>query len=110
MRYAHRKFLVTRNVVEEDGVVETLAGSIPVKRGEILLTNEFGDVDIATEEYFNRYYVPVEKAKEKKPEKKLSPFEEQYFLNAYEEMSKLNQIEDEDYINEMTKLVSNKAL
>jgi hypothetical protein len=109
--YANKSFLVSTHTVENNGYIETMSGSIPVRVGDIVTTDHYGNVEVTTKEVFNERYVPVSKVKvEDKREIKLSPFEEQY-TNAFYSYNGLNdQVEDPEYIEELKNFVKNKAL
>ncbi len=110
MKYAHRKFLVTVNRVEENGVLNTITGDIPVSKGEIVLTDIDGNSFPLTEQRFKDYYVPVEQIEEEtKPGKDFSDAD---WANAFADMADvyktLDDYDNENYIND--ELVRNKAL
>jgi hypothetical protein len=96
---AHKKFLV--NVVEakEDGVLLTINGDIPVRKGELIAHNQFGEASIMPKDYYDRNYVPVKKVKKK------SLFAEAY-EQALGEFSLDSSFEDQDYITK-TKEINN---
>lgn len=110
MKYTHRKFLVTVNRVEENGVLNTISGDIPVSKGEVVLTDDYGDSIAITEKRFNEYYVPVEQIKEETKVGK--DFSDADWANAYADMADvyktLDDYDNENYIND--ELVRNKAL
>lgn len=108
MLFAHKKFLVTAELVEEDTIIETISGEIPLKKGEWKLTDIDGNTFPITHTRFKDYYVSVDLAKEKQPRKKPSPFEEAYAKQLVE-FGGLNQTEDETYIQGTKKLVQNKV-
>ncbi len=60
--YADKRFLVSINRAEEDGILHTQYGvSVPVKRGEIVVHHQSGNDVVLTEDQFNKYYIPVRK-------------------------------------------------
>ncbi len=108
--YAHKKFLVSVNRAEEDGVLLTQFSELPIKKGELFAVDRLGNTFPLADKYFKDNYVPVERVNQKRT-KQLSPFEEQYYKTAYEEMAKLNSEEDSTYIEgTKEKLQSNEVL
>lgn len=106
MYYVHANSLHTVSRIEEDGTLETINGGIPVKVGELKITDEFGNSDVISETRFKEYYVPVERVKEKPAKKQLSPFEELYAQQIAEFNGTLKQDESDLHIK---KLVEDKA-
>ncbi|MFO1442977.1 hypothetical protein KDN24_07065 [Bacillus sp. Bva_UNVM-123] len=98
MLFAHKNSLVTVSEVEEDGVIQTFSGEFPIKKGELKITDEYGNSDVITRCRLNEYYVPVKKVKQVNVVTK-SPFEEAY-LNELAENYKQDWVNDEDYIFE----------
>jgi len=107
MQYAHRGFVVSMNRAEEDGTLLTFNGEIPVKKGSIILTDLEGNSTTISDTRFSQLYVPVERVKEKKPKKQLSPFEEMYARQIAEFTGTLKQDESDLHIKD--ELVSDKA-
>lgn len=98
MLFAHKKSLVTVSEIEEDGILETFSGSFPVKKGELKITDEYGNTDVTTISRLGEFYVPVEKIKNTKVKVK-SPFEEAY-LDEIARNYKQEWVSNEDYIFE----------
>lgn len=59
--YAHKKFLIHVNRAEKDGVLVSQVADIPIKKGELFGTDQLGNVEPLTDEYFERNFVPVVK-------------------------------------------------
>src|SRR5690554_5475282 len=57
--YAHRKFLVNVNRAEEDGVLTSQFVDVDVKKGELFITDQSGNVETMSDEFFEKNYVPV---------------------------------------------------
>lgn len=109
MLYANKKFLVHVNRALSDGMLHTRFGdSVPVKAGEIICHDQEGNGFVITQQRFDELYIPVEKV-QRKVSRQLSPFEEQYYTSLFEEVGKLNQTEDEQYITGTQALTKNKA-
>ena len=106
MQYAHRNFLITVNRAEEDGTLLTMAGEIPIKKGELVGCDLEGNSFVLPDSRFETLYVPVQRVKEKK---KMSAFEEMYAQQIAEFNGTLKQDESDLHIKN-DELVSNKAL
>jgi hypothetical protein len=100
--YAHKKYLVRFDEMQEDGVLDTQCASISFLKGDKLATDCFGNKWVVSKGQDEEYYVPVE-LKLDRPRKKPSPFEEEYTKKFFE-MSTLNQNEDEEYIKGTRKI------
>jgi hypothetical protein len=109
VKFAHKKFTVDARQATNDGYFETINGKQFYFEGDWILTDMLGNSFVLTDKRFKEWYVPVE-VKQKRNSKELSPFEEQYYINAFAEMSQLNQEEDVDYIEGTKKLIENKKL
>jgi hypothetical protein len=107
MLYANNKFLVSVERVDEDGELHTVNGSIPVWKGNLIMTDQYGNQSVTTESYFYENHTPVRKMKHAQPKKKKSPFEIQQIAEGYNCLK--NSIEDESYINGQMELTRNKA-
>lgn len=59
MYYAQKQFLVTAKRVEKDGWLTTEIGEVPVKKGEIILTDHNGNSFTTKDEFFKEDYVSV---------------------------------------------------
>lgn len=106
--FAHKSFLVTISEAEEDGELHTINGTIPVRKGEMIAHNQFGEPSIMPRDYYERNFVQVAKVKKQKKFVK-SPFEEEY-EKQLREFSNLefNNLEDEQYINGTRELHKNE--
>lgn len=82
MYYAHKQFLVTARMVEEDEWLSTDNGEFLVKKGNIILTDYNGNSFPTTPEFFKIDYVPV-----KLVNKKINVEE---MAKGYQEMSEIN--------------------
>ena len=91
--YANKSFLCSLDVAKEDGLIDTYWGSLPVKKGELLLTDQNSNTFPVTEQKFKDSYVPVKKENTIRASQ-LSPFEEQ-MIKGYIEMGKINKEEAE---------------
>jgi hypothetical protein len=65
LHYANRKYLVTANEVEEDGILYLIDGKIKVLKGNMILHNELGEVSVMPKDFFERNYIGVQKVKKK---------------------------------------------
>jgi hypothetical protein len=105
---AHKKFLVTVVEAKEDGELHTINGTIPVRKGELIAHNQFGEPSIMTRDYYERNYISVEKVKKQKKFVK-SPFEEAYEKQLIEFNNlEFNSLEDEQYIEGTRELHKNE--
>ena len=98
MKYAHRSFLVEVEVAKENGIIETQFGSIPVFKGEMILEDSNGKLEVMSESFFNKRYVPVEEVVVKGDS--ASSYEA-----AYKEFSLDSNEEDEEYITDFQRKV-----
>lgn len=107
MLFAHKKFLVTVQELEEDGTLHTIGASYPVFKGEMLLTDEYGNKFTCTKQRFEEYYIPVQKVKPRKSKHK--NFEEEY-IKALQSFELGSTEEDKDYINKTKELIKSKPI
>lgn len=107
--FSHKAYTVTGVQMKEDFTLTDQFTSYNGKSGDWLVENHDGKKFILPDAYVQEQYVEVEKV-EVKQEKQLSKSEEDYYVNAYAEMSQLNNDESEFYIKRNISLVSNKAL
>lgn len=107
--FSHKAYTVTGVQMKEDFTLTDQYTTYNGKSGDWLVENHDGKKFILPDAYVQEQYVEVEKVEVKQTTKQLSPFEEQYYKNAYEEMAKLNNDESELYIKKKIDLVSNKA-
>jgi hypothetical protein len=108
MYYVHMGDLLSVNRVEEDGTLLTQSSEVPVKTGDIIITNEFGNSSVVPEDTFYKFYKPVRKVrKSRKPT--TSPFEEAYAKQLME-FSLDSNIESDEYITGTRDLIQNKPL
>lgn len=96
---AHKKFLVNVVPAEEDGVLHTINGDIPVRKGELIAHNQFGEASIMPKDYYKRNYTEVQRVK------KRTEFAESY-TQALNEFGLDSQFEDDYYITK-TKEINN---
>jgi hypothetical protein len=109
-RFVPKNAVVTMEQVHENFELEDMYTTHIGKAGDWICTREEDKSKfILADEYVKEMYVEVEKVEVKQTTKQLSPFEEQYYKNAYEEMAQLNNDESELYIKKKIDLVSNKA-
>lgn len=59
MKYSLRTFLVDVVVAEDNGIIETEVCGIPYSKGERILTDMNGRVQVMSESVFKKHYVPV---------------------------------------------------
>jgi hypothetical protein len=102
MYFAHKKFLVRFEEMQEDGMLHTQFTSIPFLRGDKIATDYLGNKWVVSKGQDDEYYVPVE-VKLNAPSKKPSPFEEEYLKENYKQVWTTGD-EDEDYINGTRKI------
>ena len=88
---AHKKFLVNIIPAEEDGVLYTINGDIPVRKGELIAHNQLGEASIMPKDYYERNYIPVKKVKKR-------PLFAEAYAQAAVEFSLDSNIESDDYI------------
>lgn len=95
---AHKKFLVNVIEAEEDGVLNTVDGTLNVRKGDLILHNQLGEQSVVSKSYYNENYFQVQKVK------KSSEFAKSY-AQAASEFSLDSQFENPDYITK-TKEIS----
>jgi hypothetical protein len=79
MLVVSNKHLYSVNEVEEDGFILTVNGEIPVKKGNLVLHNEFGNTKIETNNSLYEGYTSVNEVKGgRKTKRNLSEIEEMY--------------------------------
>lgn len=93
MYYAQKQFLVTARFVNEDEWLSTDYGEYLIKKGNIILTDYYGNSFPTTPFFFKEDYIPVSLVKREIDIEKMA--------RGYIEMSKLSQEEDGDYINRL---------
>jgi hypothetical protein len=102
--YSHKKSLIQVERIEDDDVLITQSGNIPVKKGMLIAKDDFGNIYPMNEEDFNSNYALVKKVE--KP--KMSSFEEAYAQQLMEFGSLDSNFEDEKYISKTLELSKNK--
>jgi siroheme synthase len=96
MLYADKRFLVHVNKAETDGELLTINGSIPVRKGDVITTNQLGNQSVLSEVVFDNNYDAVKKAK------KRNTYDLDDIASAYMEMGKLiEETNNDDYIFEV---------
>lgn len=98
MKYSLRTFLVDVEVAEDNGIIETEICGIPYSKGERILTDMNGRVQVMSESVFKKHYVPVEEVVVK--EDSASSYE-----TAYKEFSLDSQVEEQEYITDFQRKV-----
>lgn len=98
--YAHKSFLVHLNRAESDGILQTMEVDLPVRKGELIATDQRGRQTILTDDILERDYVPVEKVQMlvEKPKKK-NPFagmSDEQLTEAYGQSWVNNDVDESD--------------
>jgi hypothetical protein len=93
--YAHKKFLVRFDEMQEDGVLDTQCASIPFLKGDKLATDYYGNKKVVSKGQDDEYYVPVELIKKENVSK--DNMEEEYKQSWVSD-------EDEEYIKGTRKI------
>lgn len=106
MKYARKSAIVDVGFPKKSGRVISQSGDLVYFESDVILTHENGDKEVLTRDLFERYYAPVEEVKVVKT-RKLSPFEKEEFIAAYQQWNgaELNPIEDTDYISKTKELI-----
>ncbi|TCJ01055.1 hypothetical protein [Cytobacillus praedii] len=109
MKYARKSAIVDVEIAQDNGLISTWSGEMPYFKGDVITKNEFGEVNVLTEQIFENYYTPIKKV-EVRQSPQLSPFEEQY-IAAYANYTgeELSQEEKQEYILAMQEMATNKA-
>jgi hypothetical protein len=92
---------------EEDGYIEYGESVQTYFKGNMILTDEYGNQSVVTEETFYNNYTGVRKLYKSKTPRK-SPFELAY-AEQLVNFSLENNVEDNEYINGTRELLKNKA-
>jgi hypothetical protein len=95
--YSHRKSLITVERIEDDDILITQSGNIPVRKGTLVAKDDFGNTYPMNEEDFNSNYAQVKKV-EKPNAPRMSPFEEE-MMKGYIEMGQLMKQSNEENQN-----------
>lgn len=105
-KYAHKSFLCDIEIAEQDGYILTEIEEIPVKKGEIVLTDLNGKSMIVTESMFEDNYVEVEYYNKEKE----STFDQDAIANGYATMTDwmTSNEEDSNYINDFQQKVKER--
>jgi hypothetical protein len=104
--YSHKKSLIQVERIEDDDVLITQSGNIPVRKGTLIAKDDFGNTYPINEEDFNSNYALVKKV-EKPNTSRMSPFEETYAQQLMEFGSLDSNFEDEKYISKTLELSKN---
>lgn len=103
MHFAHKKYLVRLEEMQEDGVLHNQFGSISFLKGDKVAVDYYGNRFVVSKGQDEEYYVPVEIKKSTTLSKKPSPFEEQYTKQLLGAPA-LDQNEDSSYIEGTRKI------
>ena len=109
MLYAHKRSLISVERIEEERVLITQSGNIPVKNGSLIAQDQLGNQYVVADEDFYTNYMPVRKMRKKSSTKQMSSFELEYAKGLMGFGSLPSQIEDEDYILGQMELTKNKS-
>ncbi|WP_137743420.1 hypothetical protein [Robertmurraya siralis] len=106
MKYTRKSAIVEVEFPKKSGRVITQSGELLYFESDVILTHKNGDKEVLTRKLFEQHYSPVEEVKVVKT-KKLSPFEMEEFVAAYQMWNgaELNPIEDTDYISKTKELI-----
>jgi hypothetical protein len=106
--YSHKKSLIQVERLEDDDVLITQSGNIPVRKGTLVAKDDVGNTYPLNDEDFHSNYAMVNKV-EKIKTPRISEFEEAYAQQLMEFGSLESNFEDENYISETLELSKNKA-
>jgi hypothetical protein len=108
--FVPKNAIVSIEQMDEDFKLEDSYGKYQGLASDYICTREEDKGKfILAEDHIKDNYVEIQKVEVKQTTKQLSPFEEQFYTNAYAEMKKLNNDESELYIKKKIDLISNKA-
>ncbi len=104
--YVHKANVVTVQEAGENGFIECALGKIPCNKDDLIVQG-YDEVQYAmTQEQLDEDYVEIEVKHKQKKKRKIN-YED--MAKAYEELSLLNQEEDQTYLEGTYKIANNKA-